>query len=517
MPPSKKQIGIYWGDKALHVVEVEKGNFQNLFSVPLNGHKEGEAKSNFSSVGTLGLSNFIVDTLRKHNIVSPVIHMALPTREIIFRSFVIPWMQTNEVKGVVEFEASKYVPFPIKELAYAYQSVVITENHVKRLRIIFAAIKKETLEKYLNTFTQVALSINVVEPSALSLVRLLSFKNLITTGQPFAIVEKNEDVGRIIIFDQGVPLFIREFVLNPSSKGVERFDPQQNFTRLANEIRISLDYFARQFSPIKASQVYLLSGSNTADLVKNLQSHIDIPLNPIDISNLLGGSTAASETGYLNAYGATLTEIAPTQIQLDFYTERPKSKSFSMHSTSGPSFDVKSVILVALGCCLAVGASYFVSRSKISGPQNELDQLVQQLGIAKDMEVSILKEKNTSLQKKLDGFKDIDPHSQVTKILNILPELLPQQNSHGIWLKDMNIAYTDKTVKDKLLSKPTISLSGYAFLEDKKAQFGLVNVFLKNLKEHKEFAPLFETIDLATVRMENINGFDVTYFEIKCQ
>ena len=29
------------------------------------------------------------------------INLALPTRDIIFRSFVIPWMQTNEIKNVV--------------------------------------------------------------------------------------------------------------------------------------------------------------------------------------------------------------------------------------------------------------------------------------------------------------------------------------------------------------------------------------------------------------------------------
>ncbi|OGW98374.1 MAG: hypothetical protein A2Z81_07940 [Omnitrophica WOR_2 bacterium GWA2_45_18] len=439
-------------------------------------------------------------------------------KDIIFRSFIIPWMQANEVRGVVEFEVSKYIPFSIEELSYSFHSLTTTENNVKRLRIIFVAIKKNTLDKYINAFEQRGLQIDVIEPAALSLIRVLSIKKLIPIDQTIAIIEKNESSGKIIIVDQEIPQFSREFQIKLGTTVKPESDPQTKILRFINEARISLDYFNRQQNQIRVKQIILLTPTTSEELTKKIEDDLGKPVIPINLTSILGDN-AGKNMGYLSAFGSALANLGgpPTNFQFS----RKKSKTaFSLGSTTNRLNNYRSVVLTLFLCIPAIILFFFSSNKLLDNPRIEEATLTQKLGNFKSFSIESLNENSEKLKKELLTLENIRIKSSISHFLSIIPNLLPE----GTWIKNFLIIYAkpsqgiqvndqQSNIKDTL----SLELSGFAFLENTQEQFRLVNTFLKKLKDTADFSSFFGNIDLETIKSQKLGSIPVTFFRIKCQ
>ena len=83
-------------------------------------------------------------------------------KEIILRSFVIPFVKQEDIQNAIKFEAKKYLPIDIQDLTFVFYTIPFTENKVKRLQIIFFAVRKEFLARYESIFKQVKLKVFIV-------------------------------------------------------------------------------------------------------------------------------------------------------------------------------------------------------------------------------------------------------------------------------------------------------------------------------------------------------------------
>src|SRR5882672_1488986 len=238
-----KQLGVFFGHNSLSLVETDNQDPGKYFSAPHNLFDNVDPTQGKIVPDDIKITAIIQKSLRDLKITSSDASLSLPTKDIIFRSFVIPWMMANEIDGVVEFEARKYIPFKLEELTYSYHPVTIAEKNVKRIRILFAAIRNDILEKYCGILEQSGLKISYVEPGVVSLIRVLVFKKLIPLDQRIAIVQTNDKEGKIIIVDHGLPHFVRDFQLQPAAASKPENDPELLKARLFNEVRISLDYY----------------------------------------------------------------------------------------------------------------------------------------------------------------------------------------------------------------------------------------------------------------------------------
>jgi len=79
--------------------------------------------------------------------------------------------------------------------------------------------------------------------------------------------------------------------------------------------------------------------------------------------------------------------------------------------------------------------------------------------------------------------------------LNLLSSEMP----NGVWLTEIN-----KTDKELVLDGSVISLE--------KQELNLINKFLSNLKDNKNFFKDFNTLELGPVRREVIGGYEVVEF-----
>lgn len=505
---SNKQVGLYWGETRILCVDVISPETTRILSIPIRVNsqtfQEEKSSPNFK-LASQELQSF----LKNNRINADEFNLALPTKDIIFRSFVIPWMPANEIKGVVDFEASKYIPFSLEELKYSYHALPINEGSVKRLRIIFVAIRNDTLEIYKQILDDAALTIKSIEPSQISLIRTLTSNNALPEDDVCAIVEQEIDSGKITIVQKKIPLFVREFQVRSPSVNMNQMQAETNkTTKFINEIKISLDYFARQDNMLAATKLILITNNLYEGLPEQVSADLNIKVTAFSCKQLIGNQDAG-DINYLSAYGAAIFDSINLGVDINFSTLKIKKAKVKKKAGEKTSIKSKMIVPVAFACIALVAAMFYFTKKITDKSKTEMNQLKEDLGEYVDMETEAIDLLNTKMTKKQMNYEKIRIHSNMSEFLTSIPELLPK----GAWLDDLQISYKEAETADE----PVLTLNGYVYHENLNEQFRLVYRCQKNLKENERLAELFSEIDILTTESRKLNEYDVTYFRIKCK
>lgn len=503
------QVGIYWGANKILCVGSDQGKPTNLFGIPFNPNDENiSIGDEFTDSGNLLVSE-IQQAVANNRIKSKEFNLALPTKEIIFRSFVIPMMPANEVAGAVVFEAGKYVPFSLEELKYSFHPIPIEESGIKKYRVIFVAIRKDTLEEYKLILAKAGMAINAIEPAQLSLSRTLSFFNLLPETGVIAIVEADADYGKITIVSDKIPVFVRDFQLqNAAPLPADAVSPPADLgSKLTNELKISLDYFARQDRSLSASKLILISEDVDNNLPAKIQTDLNIEVSALSTRQVLGHK-GADDINYLNAFGSSIFGNANFETSLNF--SETKKKIFQSQATTQKktSIDIKKFLPVGALCLAILGGAYYWTNKSVGEAQAKIDQFKTDLGEFKDSDRDIVDARNSRIKKKQKAYDKIRIKSDISKYLQIIPTLLPE----GAWLENMEVTYQESGFVDK----PVIKIDGFVYHENVNEQFRLVHRLQRNLKKNESMTETFKDIDLMTTDSRKLKDNDVTYFKIKC-
>lgn len=504
-----KQIGLYWGERSILCVEIIGENQNRILSIPVEfapdkippqqlagaANKAGEVLKNFLANNRIQADDF---------------NIALPSKDTIFRTFVIPWMPANEIKGAVDFEAGKYIPFSLEELRYSYHVVQQTEGSVKRLRIIFIAIRNDTLEMYKNILTAAALSIKSIEPAQISLIRTLAMNNAVGTDEVAAIVEQEEAGGKITIVHNRVPLFVREFqVRSPSGTAMNPQQAEANKqNQFVNEIRISLDYFARQDSALAANKVILISNNLNDLLINQIKTDLNVEVFAYSCKQLIGNKDAMN-INYLSAFGAAVFGDVELDLAINFSSDASKKPRQRKRKRTPLSLNLKAILPAALFAAAIFGGTLYYTQSTLGQKQAEIDGIKSELGPYVDEDTETIEKRNAKVLKKQKNYEKVRIESTITKFMEEIPPLLPD----GAWLDEFRVSYKE----NGFIDQPVISLNGYVFHETENEQFRLVYRFQKSLQENPVFSEQFEKINILTTESQQMEGFDVTYFKMRCE
>ena len=529
----EKKLGVYWGSNALFFSETQEASPTKIFQIPFGEAVIETLKDGPASIGGMELGSEIQRVLREQGLLDSSVNLSLPAKDIIFRSFVIPWMEEHEIKSVVEFEASKYIPFSLEKLSFSFHPISFIENGTKRLRIIFVAIKSDTLTSYIKILEGASLNIALIEPAPSSLIRALSLKlkSVIPKDKTIAFIEK-EDVGRITIVDEDIPQFVREFHLSTISTNDQSEENIEETTKkLIGEVRISLDYFNRQNEQLQVENAILLSASNLEELSKTLEKNLPISIIPIDDQSILGDPTK-KELGYLNAYGASIISVAGSPIHFNLSRQSSEPKSKLKVKVPRKPVNYKSIIKTALVCVPLIIGSVVVSGFSKQNFEKDISDLNEELGLFQDAEIEMIEKQEKTLRDKLTYFKNVRMESNATSFLFLIPDMLPE----GTWIKTLDITYDDSSTFELPgdESKPTlrrttntrnknetanliVTIEGYAYSENRNQQFRLVNRLLRNLKDNKDFSGFFSDIDVETTKSQKLDDYSVTAFKIVCK
>jgi len=520
-----KRLGIYFGDTTFSITEVKKRLLANVLVAPYDAF---DPNKNFTAIGTTDepkVANSIQKLLSDKQMDSTEISLALPSRDIILRSFIIPWMTLPEIRGVVEFEVKRYIPFKLDELIYAYHSTTITEKKSKKIQILFMAIRSDALERYCRIVEQVGLRVNFIEPAVLSLLRILLFKKVITAKEKVAIVHIEGEDGTIIITNQGIPQFLRDFRLPASMK-----DPNlaaESGINLAKEVRISLDYYYRQHKQTGVDRIVLLSHGASEVFSQSLNKETEIATTPVLLDSLLE-SNASGNMGILFAWGIALQKSISVPVNIDLEKSRVQA-SQPVQSFGEAPINYILTAKYAIGCAIVLLLLFLVLNFSISGYTQKAASYKTHLGPYESLTIEDIKKKNEIALNKIETLKNVRLRSNVAYFLNAIPEMLPE----GVWLTNLKITCSDlspspSTGPEKRRKQPfkegespnvkiSIDISGYAYDEDVNAQIKIVNRLVEKMGLDKNFSKIFKKIILASANQQNLNEYIVTQFQLTCE
>lgn len=511
---ANKQLGVYFGQYSLSIVETENQSPGKYFNAPHNLFDSSDQAQSKNVPDDIKLTAIIQKSIRDQKISTSEVSLSLPTKNIIFRSFVIPWMTANEIEGVIAFEARKYIPFKMEELSFTYHALTITEKSLKKIRILFVAIRNDTLEKYCGILEQSGLRISFIEPAVVSLIRLLVFKKRLPMDQRIAIVQTSAKDGKIIIVDHGLPHFVRDFQLQAAPAAKPESDPDLIKARLFNEVRISLDYYGRQHSQEHVDSVITLSDSKSIDMAASLGSELGLPTTALDIRSIMEADKEV-DIDLAFAFGVGLRETVTSLPKFNLAPINKKKESLQS-KLANIKIDYITLAKTAAVCAVMLIATYFLTARISWDLKSKISKSEGKAGPFKDLTADQIELKNKEVLAVLDAYKSVRLKSDITFFLTHIPTLLLK----GTWLNELGITYYDNSVADNpdvLKSTIFLSLSGKAYLAKTYQQIHLVNNLVANIKSNQEFAKFFKDINLTTAKIRESRNFTITDFQIECK
>ncbi len=189
----KSRLGVDIGTSNIKLVQLRPKN--NKFTLETYGIVNVAYQiANKESANSIGQTAALLkNLLKKSGVTTNKVVASLPN-SVVFTSVIeMPKIPEDELKTAVEFEAKKYVPLPLEEVALSWS--VIEERSTKiskdaplsnlkqdssRTKILLTAVPAAVIENYVKVFHEAGLEPEALEIEALSLIRSLVGEDLNT-------------------------------------------------------------------------------------------------------------------------------------------------------------------------------------------------------------------------------------------------------------------------------------------------------------------------------------------------
>lgn len=523
----KKEVAaIYFSSKGIVLLQQRLGKITHYVSLPYPSLGQEGAPILSDDVfdifknKEIELVAFLQKAFRDGRVDTKNVIVSLPPKDLIIRFFEMPQIPKSEVVAGINFEMKKYVPFKVEELAFDFQYRVKPKANL--IEVLLCGIKQDPLDRYINLFNQLKLNVLAFEPGLFSLFRLLMIRNKALAQHSYVFLEYDKEEANILVAEKGFPYFTRDIKLVFRGAGKSQDEMDAILFRLINEVRVSLDYYRRQFLKKDIDEMVIISNKTNKAWTDNFNKELGLKVNFIDFADLLKfkGEPEDMLSAASKAFGAALRIEKPGLVTLNLGKTKEKSEKSSALMT-GITIDAviegfltfikesKSILVrgavVGMIIFLIVYGQGF---SKLFPLEKELATVsVKQPPLLAGVDISsfeTIKASEKVFMEKLQDFQAlIEGASSLYEKLKLLPQLMPQ----GVWLNSLYYG-----------NSPTVMrLSCYSYAEDEKVRSDNINEFVANLKESELFQKDMPITILKSYK--EVKLFDVPFiqFEVSCE
>jgi len=480
-------FGLYLGGDFLSVAAMENGDLSVSERYPFSSGAEAAQE------GSVNLEVLLNKVSREMNI-SPKedIYLSLHDRDFIFRSFVIPCMSRKEIESSIEFEIEKYIPFKIEELIWNYSYERISNE--KKLIVSFIGYNKQAYKKLSDIFPHLDLNLVAVEPSSLSLLRLVRALPLYKKLNWYVILDYSEHDCYITFFYGNLPVFSRT-ICSSSSEAMDR-------EKLSEEIRFSFQYFKREYRAYDLEKMIVVSEQEKAEKLADLSQELDLSIDVLSPDQLINQGQAGMDS--LKAFGAACYEK-----NISFRPLLEETSSGFLYGKKGfaPPLNIALCALVFILGVIITSAGFVAVNSDLSFRRTKLKEVQDKFalkGSVSAFDVSSLeasldsKKANLSLaEKKIDAFRD-------TKLFL---KKITSFATDGLW-------FDVCTVKNDP-GQTEIQVSGYVYLGDQAKERDSLDRFISSIRNDEAIKQVFVKPLFYNQDRTVLNEFSVLRFIIK--
>jgi type IV pilus assembly protein PilM len=275
----KNRIGVDIGSCSVKAIELsgERDNLKikNLAYVKV---EDPDSKDSFVQA--------VKESAARANILNKEVNIAVSGPSVIVRFIELPYMNKEELRNAITFEAEKYIPFNINEVIIEYQLLIPRLGDENKMLVLLVAAKKDIINQRLALLKESGLSARVLDLASFANVNAFLARAKRKKDEIVALIDIGAKATDINIVDGDILYFARSIQLggndvtkvlsdalsvdlkkaedikvNPADKTPEvseKIEPVLH--NIIDEIRLSFSYYENQ-SGKSIQKVYLTGGS----------------------------------------------------------------------------------------------------------------------------------------------------------------------------------------------------------------------------------------------------------------
>jgi Tfp pilus assembly PilM family ATPase len=505
------EFGIYFGSEVINITAVKGKRILANISIPqakIIGSELEQKIPDERKISAVLKGEFV-----KNNISPDNVSIAISGEDLIVRTFDLPiFLPKKELNyNTIAFEAKKYIPFKIEDVAFDFRFRANRED--KKFLVLFAGIKKEILNNYLSIFKELQIKIRLAEYAGFSILRLLPLGGLKNRGILGLLNVDLDDETNFLVCQAGFPLFSRDINLIPRSESEslaggtssEKTDKLSStaklifMEKLKSEIRISLDFFRRKFPDKPLDKIIILSLPQFQTEIATLLKELGLPAIPLETSKFLDKDFEFS-AALAKSYATAISNVQRLRFPINLLRPAVKREAVKGLSIKALPIEItplrinpKVILLAFLVIFLTVGRGWY----KRQLPLNELKIVKGEQpkieGISGEQSSSALADLEKEYINKINIMKDmVKDKFYVTEALDAIPRLMPE----GAWLNSLSF----QILHDRL----ELRLEGMVFLDDLDKEFAVVNDIVSGLKNNSNFSRRFREINVVSMERDEL-------------
>ncbi|MFH1479620.1 MAG: pilus assembly protein PilM [Candidatus Omnitrophota bacterium] len=438
---------------------------------------------------------------------------AISNEDVMVRYFQMPKMPKHEWDSAIQFEAKRYIPFHMDEVAFDYQ-VMRGRISAANIEVLFIAVRENIISKFITLLEESGVTCSAIEPSSFSLLRALNEAGQIDSSINTALVNIERNMANIVVLRKGTPYIIRDIPLEDVSSG----QTEKNnlvFEKLLGEVKLSFDFYEKQFPSEIIDKIILHSTTPIQNWHEVLGKELQVP---VEVGEPFRGIRVKDDeeipSNLACAYGLALRAISDSFLGVNLYREK---------LISGRKQELYlrvAFVEVSIALILLMVLKFFCMKSV--GPlRDELDRLVSERPkVALNSAGQAVPDGLEKLSKKLSDTKDMMEdilynRESLTSKLSDIAEIIPS----NIWLTD--IAFREeKDNKGSIGVTKKLNIIGYCIIRSDISEKAVVDNFFSELKAKFARSKGLEegkilSIDKVEMHNEKIAKFEMFFTNVR--
>ena len=489
----EKKVGLYLGINSVGAAVIQGKDILSLGRFEFSSLEKSGSEIKNEDIRWEALIN---KTLREVSSDAKNIYVSLADRDFIFRPLEMPSMKKKEIESSLVYEIEKYIPFKMEELVWDYDYANFSKE--RKIGLSFIGIKEDNFERVKSILSRLELKTARIEPSCVSLARIIKSVKRFTQFKNFALLDFTQSEAYLTFFQQDLPVFNRYLVV---AKKEDAFD-MANFIEAVN---FSFQYFKREFKNYKLDKFIIIGDSNAESLVPSLKEGLQVEIESVSSYDLTNRNNAQVEN--VKALGV----VGPERSSYKFKPCLRKTEERSLPSERPlTSVALKVGLLSSLVGIGLIGTIFLslVIGNEITDKRFSLKQKEENITVPEALSALTWQERSamvskeeariSSLKKVLASLSRFSPFFERMATESMLPRRL--------WLTDLDVSGYQGEYK--------VILTGYIFRDNDYEERLGVDEFISNLTKDKTIGAAFSKVELDSSSRSEVEGFEVTRFSV---
>ncbi len=493
----KKEVGLYLGVESIGIAVTQGKSIVSLFNFAFSSLEETKNESLPDEVRWEALIN---RALREASIESGDVNLTLADKDFIFRALELPLMNKKDAGASVMYEVEKYIPFRVDELEWAYEATRAPKE--KKTSVSFVGIKGSNLEKVRDILNRLKIKVSAIEPSCLSLARVVKSSKKLTKLKNYALLDISDTDSNLTFFQNDLPIFNRHLV-------VPRKEDAIDVNKFVESVDFSFQYFKREFKSYSLEKLIVVGEVKESNLAALLEEGLQSKVEAFSPYELTSRNNASVES--VKALGAAVRNLYPAAFKPVFRRTKAPEEVQAVEVEIPPLKIGVMIVLLGIGAAVGTFLSIYLGnqtmlrKAEISEEEEKLKVPDEFKKLSWEERKKQLADKQSQLSalRKLQGDKkDYKEFFDVLDTKSMLPE--------GLWLTDISISGQRRGTTTILKGM----VRGSIFLDDDYEEKQVLDELISNLKVTPAITTIFSEVNIDSSRRETKGEFEVTTFSV---